>query len=106
MPVKVMSGLMIFQLSFKSHKHLTVRTFQVCGNNECVKILSSWLQNWGEKILQQKRASKNKDEAESSSSDDDSDFEDSPSEIDDDDDLQNCLLVTGPVGVSSLRVFL
>lgn len=80
----------------------------MCGNNECVKILSSWLQNWGEKVLQQKRALKNKEEAESSSSDDDSDFEDSPSDIDDDDDddLQNCLLVTGPVGVSSLKVCL
>jgi len=65
-----------------------------------------WLQNWGEKILEHKPSLKNKEEAESSSSDDDSDFEDSPSETDDDDDLHNCLLVTGPVGVSSLKDFL
>lgn len=80
--------------------------YQVCGNNECVKTLSSWLQKWIERVLQQKRALKSKGEAESSSSDDDSDFEDSPSEIDDNDGsrLDNCLLVTGPVGVSSLKV--
>lgn len=46
---------------------------------------------------------KNKED-EGSFIDDDSDFEDSPSEIDDNDDLYNCLLVTGPVGVSSFKV--
>lgn len=71
---------------------------EVCGNKECVKTLSSWLQSWGEKILQQKGSVKNKEEEEGSFIDDDSDFEDSPSEIDDNDDLYNCLLVTGPVG--------
>lgn len=80
----------------------------MCGNNECVKTLSSWLQKWRERVFQHKRESKSKGEAESSSSDDDSDFEDSPSEIDhkDGSQLDNCLLVTGPVGVSSLNVFL
>lgn len=69
-----------------------------------MKLLSSWLQSWGEKILQQKGPSKNKDEVECSSTDDDSDFEDSPPQIDDNDDLHNCFLVSGPVGVSLLKV--
>lgn len=75
---------------------------QVCGNKEPVRALSSWLQNWREKILRHNGAVKS-EEVEDSSNDDDSEYEDSASEIDDSDDLHNCLLVTGSVGVSILK---
>ncbi|XP_024390189.1 uncharacterized protein [Physcomitrium patens] len=70
---------------------------EVCGNKEPVRALSSWLQNWREKILRHNGAVKS-EEVEDSSNDDDSEYEDSASEIDDSDDLHNCLLVTGSVG--------
>lgn len=67
--------------------------------------MNGWLQSWREKILSQKVAVK-KTEAEGGNDDDDndddeSDFDDPPSDIDDDsEDLYNCLVITGPVGVS------
>jgi hypothetical protein len=70
--------------------------------------LNGWLQSWREKILSQKVAVK-KTEAEGGNvnddddddDDDESDFDDPSSDIDDDsEDLYNCLVITGPVGVS------
>ena len=63
--------------------------------------MNGWLQSWREKILSQKVAVKKKEAEGGNDDDDESDFDDPSSDIDDDsEDLYNCLVITGPVGVS------
>lgn len=63
-----------------------------------MNFLNTWLQEWRERILLHRGVAKKTEESGDDDDDYDSDFEDSSTD-DDNEDLQNCLLVTGPVGV-------
>lgn len=78
---------------------------QVCGNVESVKFLSEWLRLWHDRDSQSIKDSSISNKG--NNLDEDDDYCGCTSDSDDNDEnrLKNVLLVTGPIGVSSLSDF-
>lgn len=79
---------------------------QVCGNSESVKFISEWLHIWHERDVRAFKYSSGSEKCSVPDDNHDCYLTDSDSEnIDEGDSLKNVLLVTGPIGVCTIYIF-
>lgn len=79
----------------------------MCGNSESVKFISEWLHSWRERDIRAIKDSCGSDRSCIPTSNDDCYVTDSDSEnTEEGNSLKNVLLVKGPVGVSTINIFL